>query len=532
MRRMASPRSHGVILAPILLIGAVFSQTLDFDLCFDDRALFGESVSPSPTPEAPGSPAFPKADTGLHTSASSSLLQPFRTDFWGIATRRDAPANSPYYRPVSALFIVLERSEVGDLASIRAIHTALFILAVCLLFITLLRLAPGVPPVHAAIGCSLFALAPWGPDIVLFLSSVGDLLALDFALVAMIALSLFLETEKGRWLALHSVAALLAMLSKETAYPLPIVSLVLYLHSRRRLTKLKEVGLFMASTLPLLAVLVARAVVLKTGSIAVSDTLVNLPWALGAALRYTLLPYPPVMEVSGNGGPLWAICGGGFSAFILLYLVRSPRRINPLRVAAALWLILLTPALFAAAASHLFAPRYLFAPFIGVALGMTYLLGRLSPRARAVADTASRSADPIRVIRLSARLGLIAVLCLETWIMINRTVSWRDGMTLWSVELGENPTSLTAHLNLGNLLAEQGREQEALAVMLRTIDLADEHHRPCQAAAAALNASNLLISIAPARVRPLLEKQKDRCPRLDPVIRARLDALTQIRRAR
>jgi tetratricopeptide (TPR) repeat protein len=120
-----------------------------------------------------------------------------------------------------------------------------------------------------------------------------------------------------------------------------------------------------------------------------------------------------------------------------------------------------------------FAPRYLYFP----ALGLSLVAGFVAS------------------IRLRfLRILLCALVLLAASATVGRIASWKDSFTLWAVEVGHQPDSISALMNLGNILAKRGDYQDALALQLKAAAVAGNQGRLCVAAFAYSNAATILAS--------------------------------------
>jgi tetratricopeptide (TPR) repeat protein len=87
------------------------------------------------------------------------------------------------------------------------------------------------------------------------------------------------------------------------------------------------------------------------------------------------------------------------------------------------------------------------------------LPGILASVAAVLTQCAGTMKFPDRSFRLAAG-GLVAVLMMLTW---NQSLIYQDVWTLWTETLRRNPDSAMAHNNLGNLLSDRGKKEEAMS---------------------------------------------------------------------
>jgi tetratricopeptide (TPR) repeat protein len=138
-----------------------------------------------------------------------------------------------------------------------------------------------------------------------------------------------------------------------------------------------------------------------------------------------------------------------------------------------IWFVTVLPSFMALHWTGIFAPRYLYFPVLGLSLVVGYIA---SVRLRFV------------------RMLLCAMLLLAAISTVGRIASWKDSFTLWAVEVGHQPESISALMNLGNILAKRGEYKDALALQLKTAAVARKHNQRCVAAFAYSNAATILSS--------------------------------------
>jgi tetratricopeptide (TPR) repeat protein len=91
-----------------------------------------------------------------------------------------------------------------------------------------------------------------------------------------------------------------------------------------------------------------------------------------------------------------------------------------------------------------------------------------------LASLAAVSARLLPSLDRRPRLAVITalpVLVLLAYLTWSRCLVYRDSISLWTDTLAKNPSAWVAHTNLGGLLADQGRRDEAIVHYLRAIEL-------------------------------------------------------------
>jgi hypothetical protein len=275
-----------------------------------------------------------------------------------------------------------------------------------------------------------------------------------------------------------SMACCAALLSKENAVAIPfILAVVAWLreHPRDPRSVLIGVGLSLSAVAGFLAM--RAQVVSPLSASAVVRLATWLPSDLFLAFGRALWPFSLHLEqdvVRDLGGAEWTVGLLGLLVTILvavLFAVRHDRRHAVLVGGLVVWGISVTPSLFALEWTGVFAPRYLYLPTIGIALSAGYAASLRYPL---------------------AAIGLAVWLSAAAFATLARTTEWKDGVTLWAMEVAARPTSSSALINLASLLEERGDHERALPLQLRAAKVAENKHSKCNAAFAYSNAANIL----------------------------------------
>ncbi len=386
--------------------------------------------------------------TGNHfVQAPDGLRQ-----FW-FSTR------TPDYWPVTETSFWLEWRLWGDRAAgYHATNLVLHALTAVLLWAALRRLqVPG-----AYLAAALFAVHPVNVESVAWIAERKNLLGLLFALCALLA---FLRTEpararpaagSGKWLALSWLAFVLALLSKGSVAPWPLVLLgVIAWHRRPTAADLRRLAPFFGAAIALAAVDVwfqrhgTGEVIREAGLLTRALGAGAAVWFyLGKALWPAHLAFVyPQWEISPQRGLWWLPLLGALAVTGLLAAGGRPAR--PALFAWGYFGVMLIPVLG-------FSDVY-FMRFSLVADHYQHLaiIGVIAFLAAAWAAWAARSAPlPPGCVAVAA-VALLGVLC---W---RQCRIYRDRETLFRATLRENPGAWLAYTNLGALLTDTGRLQEA-----------------------------------------------------------------------
>jgi tetratricopeptide (TPR) repeat protein len=381
----------------------------------------------------------------------------------GLARIWFTPGATAQYYPVLHSAFWLEHRLWGDLPF--GYHVANVLLhgtAAGLLILLLRRLAiPG-----AVLAGFLFALHPVAVESVAWVSEQKNTLSTVLYLLSALAYLRFDRERRARWYVLALGGFLAAMLSKSVTASLPAALLVVFWWQRGRLSWRRDVlplapwlilalagGLFTAwvehayigaqgaqfAFTPLQRVLVAgRAIWFYLGKLLWPANLIFIypRWRVDPAV-----PWQDLLPLAAIG------------MFVALAALRRRSR-APL----AAWLCF-TGTLFPALG---FVNVYPFL-FSFVADHFQYLasLAILALAAAGWARWRSRAAPAAA----AAVLGLLGVL---TW---RQCRAYRDAATLYRTTLERNPACWMADTNLGTLLVEQGRPQDALIYFQRALAL-------------------------------------------------------------
>ncbi|MCP4606908.1 MAG: hypothetical protein GY847_41430 [Proteobacteria bacterium] len=442
-------------LAVLLILSAVvYSSTLNYEYSWDDELFLSKS------PEI--------ADL-------SSLKKAFTVDYWGLTNNPENPEGSPLYRPLALSVIILERSVFNtDPAHFRLIHSLWHLINIALVFVLSRKLIRGLYVLGPIFAACTFAALPYTVDTVLFLTSICDLMALSFTLLTSISFLAWLDRAETRYVFVVVLASAAAMMSKENAVSIPFVLAAIYWYVRDPARNRRALIAIAASFATVCACLIVRETVVTTFT---GNTLLEffkwLPISLAVAFRWAILPFPLVLEQSVShawSNPAWWFgCFGISAALFLTYRYRY--RFGLLVTGLCVWVVLVIPSLVAIGWTGVFAPRYLYLPALGLSLAVGYFAS---------------------VTRRSIRI-LICVLLVGTGLVtISRTTAWKDSFTLWAIEVGRQPDSLSALTNLGNLLVKRGEYQNALAFQLKAARIAEENNYQCRSAFAYSNAATIL----------------------------------------
>jgi Tfp pilus assembly protein PilF len=151
----------------------------------------------------------------------SNIPQAFKEDIF-----RTPQGGGTFYRPVERITFMLD-AQFGEGAIIFMSHLSnvlLHILAICLLFVFLLKL--NINKLTAFLFALIFAIHPLTAQTVAFISGRNDSLLALFVFPALIYLIKYLETQKNKYLVWNLIFLALALFTKETAVILPAIFII------------------------------------------------------------------------------------------------------------------------------------------------------------------------------------------------------------------------------------------------------------------------------------------------------------------
>jgi hypothetical protein len=433
MRTLAYP------LAVAALAIALYAPTLRYPMQWDDEAMLVDS-----------------APFASMRSAGDLLASPYRAFI-------DGPGEAqPYRRPANLALLAIERRAFGvEPLGYRVVHAGLHAVCCLLVYALLLELlAAARPPagrgpdrLAAAFGASLFAVAPYGVDTVLLLTSVGDELVLASCLVALLAGAAFCRG-RGAWSAIALLlASAVCVFSKESGAVLPALFAMFAWAVRARMRSRRFVAALGATALAVAGQLAARAAVTHGPSLLAGPNVLARSWSgLGHAVRLALAPHPFGMEVevAQSLKSADAIAGAAIVA-LLAAIVWLVRRRRGALFGCAWWLVAFAPSWVAVASTGTLAARYLYFPAVGIAV------------LAASACAAFRRPALLAVGGAAAAWLVFAAL---------RVFAWSDDFRLWSREAELNPERPSTLRSYALVLKDRGVLDASEALLRRSALLA------------------------------------------------------------
>lgn len=314
----------------------------------------------------------------------------------------------------------------------------------------------------AAATSLFFGIHPMHVESVAWVSERKDVLYTLFYLLGLIVYLRYLEGRRWVWFGVGLVLFVLSLASKPAAVVFPLTLLAIDYFVER-----KDHARLALEKAPFFALSVAAG--LLTLSAQTAGGAINAGWSLFD--RVLFASYGSVMYVVKFFLPIGlsaiypfpanrASIGASYYAALAVMLVGLPallyagRRLRPLLFGCAFFFINVVLVLqFFPIGQAVMADRYTYVPYIGLLFALTWWLDE-SPRPEKDGGSA----------RLVIGLVLAALLPLSLYQTWARIAVWKDSMALWTDTIARFPNRIAiAHDNLGLVLAEQGKPEEAIA---------------------------------------------------------------------
>lgn len=395
------------------------------------------------------------------------VRNPGLTSAWRFLTEVFDPSTiGGYYQPLTMISLMIDYALGGRVNHLMPFHltSLLFHVANTLLVIVLLDSLFRRPWPAALVGI-LFGLHPLTVETIPWVGERKTLLAAFFALWSLIAYVRFARTGRLRFYFATVAAYVLALLSKPTSTPLPLVLLLLDYWPLRRFS-----GRAVFEKLPLLALGAVSALITFTSQQRTSG--VELPGQydpviIPLILCHNIMFYPFKMLWPANlsshyalPSPVrlsdpWILAGVIGTCVLIPLLIASLRRTRAFVAGWLIYFVLLLPTIQIIGFSIAIASdKYAYLPAIGFLIVLAYFLGAWL----------SNSMQPAQRRRRLLIMAGAAVLLFsaEAYGTRKYLTVWRDTETLYRHMIRLSPTAAALYANLGNVLREEGRLDESV----------------------------------------------------------------------
>lgn len=396
----------------------------------------------------------------------SGIPKLLRIEFWHFSN-----ISLGYYRPLSLITFAIEQELFGSNPGIsHVINAGLYAVTGGLLGLLLQKWLPGQVIVAFLIGL-LFVAHPVHTEVVANIKSRDEIMSFLFIISTMLLYWRYLETSRPGWLVGAALTQYLAFMSKESA----IVSLALYPAMQYYFAR-RSLWRSLVSLWPflLVAALFFYQKVAMIGTLSGKPPVdwANYPYALEKTqgpttfkffayyLKLLFLPHPLVYDYSYNvipsaraGDP--AMIVGFLLLLTLVGLAWVGFRRRTLWGFGLFWFfVTMMPALgFIFSRGGILAERFLYAPVLGFAICLVWLLHKGLVRGNAADTGLSRATLP----RYGALLGLLAVVVgLYAFKTIDRNRAWESNYVLFNNDLPNAWNSCQVQRQVANEWIEKG----------------------------------------------------------------------------
>jgi tetratricopeptide (TPR) repeat protein len=370
------------------------------------------------------------------------------------------------WHPLTWLSLQLDASLFGiDPFGYHLANLLLHVATTILLFRVLLRMTGKVG--RSAFVAALFGLHPLHVESVAWVAERKDVLSAFFWMLTLLAYSWYTDHRGLVSYLLVVVLYALGVLAKPMVVTLPGVLLLLDYWPLERIGEKagsgpgQAISRVLLEKAPLAAVALGSSAITllvqqeSLGSLERIPLTVRMGNALVVYVRYlekSLWPVNLAVFYPHPGGslPPWQIAGAGGLLAAMTWVAVRYRRERPYLLVGWLWYLLtLVPVIgIVQVGWQGMADRYTYLPLIGIFVIVSW----------GAADLASRFHVAPPALWLAAGVLLSACAILSHW----QVGYWQGGRRLWEHTLEVTANNDVAHNNLGELLAREGKDQEAL----------------------------------------------------------------------
>ena len=384
------------------------------------------------------------------------------------------------WHPLTWLSHMLDSQIFGPNAGGHLLVNALIHASNTLLLFLFLRRVTGAKW-RSAIVAALFALHPLHVESVAWAAERKDTLSTFFGLLSLVAYARYVERTSVKRYALVAVALALGLMAKPMLVTWPFVLLLLDYWPLRRFQWQRATGIqgfvralvpLVREKLPLFCLVAASTVMtfmaqLHGGAI---RTLADVPVSLrlsNAIVSYAkyllrtvwptdLTVYYPFPRM---GVPVWQLACAIVLLAVITVLVLRQARERPYLLMGWFWFVgTLVPVIgLVQVGGAAMADRYHYVPSIG--LFVAFVFG-LSDIARA-----------FRIDRVAMGMLTVAALSILACLTAEQTGRWRNSATLFQYTLSLTPDNRMIENNLGTILGDSGRYDEAAAHFAKALQI-------------------------------------------------------------
>jgi tetratricopeptide (TPR) repeat protein len=382
-----------------------------------------------------------------------------------------------YYQPLTLISLMLDVAMGGSPDNLRPFHRTSLLLhaANAVLVMLLLYMVFGHLPA-AVIAAILFGLHPMTVETIPWIGERKTLLAALFGLLSLIAYVRFAgrgdeargKVSQNAWYATSLGCYVLAIMSKPTATPLPILMLLMDVWPLKRMSK--RAAFEKIPFLVIAGISSTITIISQRRTLGASLPTENNPLCILLLLCHNLMlylkhlfwpihlsshyPVPKPLDLS-NGAILAGVIG---TIVLSLVLWLSTRWTRALLIGWLFFFIGLLPTLgIIGFTSTAMADKFAYLPALGLLLALAFAIKQYW-----------RFKSPV--------IGVFVILgCAETLLTPQYLAHWQTTETLCNYMVEVTPEAAIPHNSLANILFEQGRLDEAVAHFNKSIEL-DPHY--------------------------------------------------------
>ena len=381
-----------------------------------------------------------------------------------------------YYQPLTMISLMLDAANGGSPTNLRPFHRTSLILHALntgLILLLLYHLFGRLWP--AATAALLFGLHPLTVEPIPWIGERKTLLAAFFSLLSLIAYVRYSRRPDWKPYTLCTLCYLLALMSKPTSTPLPLVMLLLDYWPLQRLNKR-----VLIEKLPLLALAVTFAIITivsqgRTAHLTMPTE--HSPLRIPLLLCHNILFYPlkmlcpihltphyPLPEPLRISSDPIILAGLIVTCILLPLLILSLRRTRALLTGWLIFFITLLPTTGIIGFTIVIASdKYAYLPSIGLLMILAWAIGLLINRI-------GRSPH-----RRTGYFALFAILLLvanaEAVATRHQIARWQRTEPLYRYMIERAPNSARLYTILGEILADQNRLDEAADAHRHALEL-------------------------------------------------------------
>jgi tetratricopeptide (TPR) repeat protein len=373
---------------------------------------------------------------------------------WRFLTEVMRPSSvSGYYQPLTMLSLMLDYAAGGRPDYLLPFHCTSLILhaANTALIIILLYMLFGRVWVAAAVGL-LFGVHPLTIEPIPWISERKTLLAAFFVLLSVILYVRFTRDKQRKFFIWSLVMYVLALLSKPTSTPLPLMLLLLDFWPLRRL-KLscvwEKLPFFITGGVFALITYISQS---RTASVLTPQQygllrvplvichniifyLYKMVWPANVSSFY---PFPEPLNLSQ---PM-ILAGVIGTAVLIPVLLISLFRTRAALTGWLIFFIMILPTMQAVQFSNVIASdKFAYLPSVGLLLVLAALLCLIC--------------DKRRGFRIITVIVVLLAASAESLVTRKYLANWRDSITLWTYVTNLVPNTASPHYNLGMALMEK-----------------------------------------------------------------------------